>query len=271
MRSVFVIGAEDKIKLSLTYPKSTGRNFDEILRVIDSLQLTCTHTLATPADWSSGDRVIIPPGMSTEDAKKEFQNVEELKPYLRFDIADGLARLLADTYGLYLKTHNYHWNVVGPMSFLACPCHLPLTLAAVAAVLGGTGIGVALRDHTVLAGVVIALAWVTVTASANDHRRSGGDHGQTRVNPRHDAALDVVDLAEPQFGHEPAGPLAPVAGPAVEDVLQVAVQCRDSISEVRTLDVDELGTFDVDAYIRKVLRCGGLHTAAGRTRSRVCP
>lgn len=84
VRSVFVIGGDDKVKLILTYPKSTGRNFDEILRVIDSLQLTSTHTLATPADWTSGERVIIPPGMSTDDAKASFDNVEELKPYLRY-------------------------------------------------------------------------------------------------------------------------------------------------------------------------------------------
>jgi alkyl hydroperoxide reductase subunit AhpC len=90
VRSVFVIGADDKVKLILTYPKSTGRNFDEILRVIDSLQLTSTHTLATPADWTSGDRVIIPPGMSTDDAKKSFENVEELKPYLRYADAPKL-------------------------------------------------------------------------------------------------------------------------------------------------------------------------------------
>lgn len=84
VRSVFVIGADNKVKLSLTYPKSTGRNFDEILRVIDSLQLTSAHTLATPADWTSGERVIVPPGMSTDDAKQTFENVEEIKPYLRY-------------------------------------------------------------------------------------------------------------------------------------------------------------------------------------------
>lgn len=84
VRSVFVIGDDDRVKLILTYPKSTGRNFDEILRVIDSLQLTSTHTVATPADWRSGERIIIPPGMSTDDAKKSFENVEELKPYLRY-------------------------------------------------------------------------------------------------------------------------------------------------------------------------------------------
>ncbi|MGH1488722.1 MAG: peroxiredoxin [Acidimicrobiales bacterium] len=84
VRSVFIIDDENKIRLSLTYPKSTGRNFDEILRVLDSLQLTSSHELATPADWNPGDRVIIPPGMSTEDARKQFANVEEIKPYLRY-------------------------------------------------------------------------------------------------------------------------------------------------------------------------------------------
>ncbi|MGI9609569.1 MAG: peroxiredoxin [Acidimicrobiia bacterium] len=84
VRSVFIISPDNKIRLTLTYPKSTGRNFDEILRVIDSLQLTETEGLATPADWLPGDRVIISPTMSTEDAKAKFKNVEELKPYLRY-------------------------------------------------------------------------------------------------------------------------------------------------------------------------------------------
>ncbi|MFW2382995.1 MAG: redoxin domain-containing protein, partial [Acidimicrobiales bacterium] len=84
VRSVFIISPDNKIRLTLTYPKSTGRNFDEILRVIDSLQLTETEGLATPADWVPGDRVIISPTMSTEDAKAKFKNVEEIKPYLRY-------------------------------------------------------------------------------------------------------------------------------------------------------------------------------------------
>jgi alkyl hydroperoxide reductase subunit AhpC len=84
VRSVFIISPDNKIRLTLTYPKSTGRNFDEILRVIDSLQLTETEGLATPADWMPGDRVIISPTMSTEDAKAKFNNVEEIKPYLRW-------------------------------------------------------------------------------------------------------------------------------------------------------------------------------------------
>lgn len=84
VRSVFIIDPQNKVRLSLTYPKSTGRNFDEIIRVLDSLQLTSAHELATPADWQPGERVIIPPGMSTPDAAATFDNVEELKPYLRY-------------------------------------------------------------------------------------------------------------------------------------------------------------------------------------------
>lgn len=84
VRSVFVIDPANKVRLILVYPKSTGRNFDEVLRVIDSLQLTDDHEVATPADWVKGDRVIASPGMSTEDARKRFTNLEEVKPYLRY-------------------------------------------------------------------------------------------------------------------------------------------------------------------------------------------
>ncbi|MEM7338863.1 MAG: peroxiredoxin [Actinomycetota bacterium] len=84
VRSVFVIDPADKIRLMLTYPKSTGRNFDEILRVIDSLQLTDAHQVATPVDWQNGNRVIASPAMSTDDAKARFANLEEVKPYLRW-------------------------------------------------------------------------------------------------------------------------------------------------------------------------------------------
>ncbi len=84
VRSVFVIGPDKKLKLSLTYPASTGRNFDEILRVIDSLQLTAEHQVATPVNWKSGEDVIIVPAVSNEDAKKKFPGGwNELKPYLR--------------------------------------------------------------------------------------------------------------------------------------------------------------------------------------------
>jgi alkyl hydroperoxide reductase subunit AhpC len=84
VRSVFVIGPDKKIKLSLTYPASTGRNFDEILRVIDSLQLTAKHKVATPVDWKQGQDVIIVPSVSDEDAKKTYPNGwKTLKPYLR--------------------------------------------------------------------------------------------------------------------------------------------------------------------------------------------
>ncbi len=84
VRSVFVVGPDKKIKLTLTYPASTGRNFDEILRVIDSLQLTAKHSVATPANWKNGDDVIIVPAVSDEDAKRKFpKGFKAVKPYLR--------------------------------------------------------------------------------------------------------------------------------------------------------------------------------------------
>ena len=83
VRSVFVIGADNKVKLSLTYPASTGRNFDEILRVIDSLQLTAKHKVATPADWKQGEDVIIVPAVSDEEATERFGGFTTVKPYLR--------------------------------------------------------------------------------------------------------------------------------------------------------------------------------------------
>ena len=84
VRSVFVIGPDKKIKLTLTYPASTGRNFTEILRVIDSLQLTANYQVATPADWVNGDDVIIVPAVSNEDALVKFpKGFTSVKPYLR--------------------------------------------------------------------------------------------------------------------------------------------------------------------------------------------
>ncbi|MDF2618708.1 MAG: Peroxidase [Xanthobacteraceae bacterium] len=84
VRSVFIVGPDKKLKLSLTYPASAGRNFDEILRVIDSLQLTATHSVATPANWKNGDDVIIVPSVSDEAAKEKFpEGWKTLKPYLR--------------------------------------------------------------------------------------------------------------------------------------------------------------------------------------------
>ena len=84
VRSVFVIGPDKKVKLTLTYPASTGRNFDELLRVIDSLQLTAKHKLATPANWKQGQDCIIVPAVSNEEADKLFpQGYTEIKPYLR--------------------------------------------------------------------------------------------------------------------------------------------------------------------------------------------
>ena len=84
IRSVFIIDPNKKLRLSLTYPASTGRNFDEILRVIDSLQLTDYHQVATPANWKDGDDCVVVPSISTEEAKQKFsKGVTEVKPYLR--------------------------------------------------------------------------------------------------------------------------------------------------------------------------------------------
>ena len=84
VRSVFVIGPDKKVKLTITYPASTGRNFDEVLRVIDSLQLTAKYSVATPVNWKDGDDVIIVPSVSDEDAKQKFPGGwKTLKPYLR--------------------------------------------------------------------------------------------------------------------------------------------------------------------------------------------
>ena len=83
VRSVFVIGPDKTIKLMITYPASTGRDFDEILRVVDSLQLTAKHSLATPVNWRPGDDVIISPTVSDEDAAERFPGYTAVKPYLR--------------------------------------------------------------------------------------------------------------------------------------------------------------------------------------------
>jgi len=84
VRSLFVIGPDKKIKLMITYPASTGRNFNEVLRVIDSLQLTSKHNLATPADWKNGEDVIVVTAVSTEDAQKKYEDLRIVKPYLRY-------------------------------------------------------------------------------------------------------------------------------------------------------------------------------------------
>ena len=84
VRTVFIIGPDKKIKLMLTYPMTTGRNFDEILRVLDSMQLTAKHKLATPVNWKSGEDVIIVPAVSNEEAQEMFPDGwTTLKPYLR--------------------------------------------------------------------------------------------------------------------------------------------------------------------------------------------
>ena len=83
VRSVFIIGPDKKIKLMLTYPMTTGRNFDEILRVIDSMQLTAKHRVATPANWKQGEDVIIAGSVSDDEAKTLFPGYKAVKPYLR--------------------------------------------------------------------------------------------------------------------------------------------------------------------------------------------
>ncbi len=85
VRSLFIIGPDKKVKLMITYPASTGRNFVEVLRVIDSLQLTANYSVATPADWKEGEDVIVVPAVSTEDALKKFpKGLNVVKPYLRY-------------------------------------------------------------------------------------------------------------------------------------------------------------------------------------------
>ncbi|MBC7744113.1 MAG: peroxidase, partial [Flavobacterium sp.] len=84
VRSLFIIGPDKKIKLIISYPASTGRNFTEILRVIDSLQLTAYHSVATPADWKDGEDVVVIPAIKTEDIPAKFpKGFTEVKPYLR--------------------------------------------------------------------------------------------------------------------------------------------------------------------------------------------
>ena len=84
VRTVFVIGPDKKVKLSITYPASTGRNFDEILRVIDSLQLTANYQVATPVDWKHGEDCVVVPAIKTEDIPAKFpKGFKEIKPYLR--------------------------------------------------------------------------------------------------------------------------------------------------------------------------------------------
>ncbi len=84
VRSVFIIGPDKKVKAFLVYPMTSGRNFEEIMRLLDSIQLTAKHTVATPVNWKNGEDIIIPPSVSDEDAKKKFpEGWNTLKPYLR--------------------------------------------------------------------------------------------------------------------------------------------------------------------------------------------
>jgi thioredoxin-dependent peroxiredoxin len=89
VRSVFVIGPDKKVKLTLTYPASTGRDFNEILRALDSLQLTAAYQVATPADWRAGDDVVITGAVSNEDAAVRFPGFKTVKPYLRTTAQPG--------------------------------------------------------------------------------------------------------------------------------------------------------------------------------------
>jgi thioredoxin-dependent peroxiredoxin len=84
VRSVFIIDPSDKVRLTITYPKSVGRNFTEILRALDALQATDAAPISTPAEWTPGERVIVAPTISTEDARTRFSNVDEVTSYLRF-------------------------------------------------------------------------------------------------------------------------------------------------------------------------------------------
>ena len=84
VRSVYFIDPQNKIRTILTYPKSVGRNFDEILRVVDALQATDANPISTPVDWRPGDRIIVSPNLSTEEAQTKLANVTEVKPYLRW-------------------------------------------------------------------------------------------------------------------------------------------------------------------------------------------
>jgi alkyl hydroperoxide reductase subunit AhpC len=84
VRSVFLIDPNNKVRLTITYPKSVGRNFSEIIRALDALQATDGAPISTPVDWNPGERVIVAPTVSTDDARERFKNVDEVKPYLRF-------------------------------------------------------------------------------------------------------------------------------------------------------------------------------------------
>src|SRR5581483_1776920 len=98
VRTVFIIGPDKKIKLMLSYPMSSGRNFDEVLRVLDSLQLTATHNVATPVNWKPGDDIIIPASVTDEQAKQKWPaGFKTLKPYLRMRRSRSKSRLALGT------------------------------------------------------------------------------------------------------------------------------------------------------------------------------
>ena len=89
VRSVFIISPDNRIRMMMTYPKSTGRNFDEILRVLDALQMNELGPFATPADWKPGDRVIVSNDLPTDEAQKRFDDLDVVKPYLRYTAKTG--------------------------------------------------------------------------------------------------------------------------------------------------------------------------------------
>ena len=95
VRNVFVVGPDKKVKLVLVYPMTTGRNFDEVLRVIDSLQLTAKHRVATPVNWQAGEDVIIAGSVSNDEAKEIFGEWEEPKPYIRIVPQPDMTRVEA--------------------------------------------------------------------------------------------------------------------------------------------------------------------------------
>ena len=84
VRSVFIVGPDKKIKLTITYPPSTGRNFNEIVRALDSLQLTHNEQLATPVNWKAGEKCVVLPTVSNEDAATKYGSFDAVKPYLRY-------------------------------------------------------------------------------------------------------------------------------------------------------------------------------------------
>ena len=119
VRNVFVVGPDKKVKLILVYPMTTGRNFDEVLRVIDSLQLTAAHKVATPANWKQGEDVIITAAVSDEEAAQRFPGYKTIKPY---SADDGAARIgfLASCLLTSVRNMTKKASIAGRQSWDAC-------------------------------------------------------------------------------------------------------------------------------------------------------